>query len=116
SLHPAARGLPQHRKYKNMKRSIIALALAALLSLSAQADDKLSYTYVEADYVNINGDGGADADGFGVRGSFEFADSGFYGFGGYNTVEVDGTSIDVDSFDLGVGYAHGLSDNAALIA
>lgn len=95
-----------------MKRSLIALALAALLPLSAQADDKLSYTYVEADYLNID----SDADGFGVRGSFEFADSGFYGFGGYNTVEIDGTSIDVDSYDLGLGYAHGLSDNADLIA
>jgi Ax21 family sulfation-dependent quorum factor len=95
-----------------MKRSIIALALAALLPLSAQADDKLSYTYVEADYLNID----SDADGFGVRGSFEFADSGFYGFGGWNTVEVDGVNVDVDSFDLGLGYAHGLTDNLDLIA
>ena len=78
-----------------MKRSLIALALASLLPLSAQADDKLSYTYVEADYVNVD----SDADGFGFRGSFEFGESGFYGFGGYNTVEIDGTSIDVDTYD-----------------
>lgn len=95
-----------------MKRSLIALSLAALLPLSAQASDKLSYTWVEADYINVDG----DADGFGARGSLEFGQSGFYGFGGYNTVEIDNSNIDVDSFDLGLGYAHGLSDNADLLA
>lgn len=95
-----------------MKRSLIALALAAILPLSAQADDKLSYTYVEADYINVDG----DADGFGVRGSVEFGQSNFYGFGGYNVVEIDNTNFDVDSFDLGLGYAHGLSDNLDLLA
>lgn len=95
-----------------MKRSLIALALAALLPLSAQADDKLSYTYVEGGYVNLD----SDADGFGVRGSFEFGQSNFYGFGSYAQVEVDGTNIDIDNTEIGVGYAHGLSDNLDLIS
>ena len=95
-----------------MKRSLIALALASLLPLSAQADDKLSYTYIEGNYVDVNG----DADGFGLRGSFEFGQSNFYGFGSWQNVEVDNTSIDVDFFDVGVGYAHGISPNAALIS
>lgn len=95
-----------------MKRSLIALALLAAIPFAAQADDKLSYTYLEADYVNID----SDADGYGVRGSFEFGDSGFYGLGGYRTVELDGTNIDVDNWELGLGYAHGLSSNVDLIA
>lgn len=95
-----------------MKRSLIALALAALLPLSAQADDKLSYTWVEADYLNVDG----DADGFGLRGSLEFGDSNFYGFGGFNVVEIDNANVDVDSYDIGLGYAHGLSENTALLA
>jgi len=95
-----------------MKRSLIALALATLIPLSAQADDKLSYTYVEGGYVNVDG----DADGYGVRGSFEFGDSNFYGFGAYSSVEIDNTSIDVDSTQIGVGYAHGLTNNADLIS
>ena len=95
-----------------MKRSLIALALVAMLPLSAQADDKLSYTWVEADYLNVDG----DADGFGLRGSLEFGDSNFYGFGGFSAVEIDNTSIDVDSYDIGLGYAHGLSENTALLA
>ena len=94
-----------------MKRSLIALSLAALLPLAAQADDKLSYTYVEADYVNIDN----DADGFGLRGSFEFGDSGFYGFGAYNWIETDVGSVDIDAGELGFGYAHGLGENLDLI-
>jgi len=95
-----------------MKRSLIALALASLLPLSAQADDKLSYTYVEGGYVNLD----SDADGFGVRGSFQFGQSNFYGFGSYAQVEVDGTNVDIDNTEIGVGYAHGLSDNLDLIS
>jgi len=97
-----------------MKRSLIALALAALLPLSAQADDKLSYTYIEGNYVYI--DSGVDADGFGVRGSFEFGQSDFYGFGTWQNVEIDGTNVDVDYFDIGFGYAHSISQNADLIS
>lgn len=99
-----------------MKRSLIALALVALLPLSAQADDKLSYTYVEGGYNHIDADFGLEADGFGVRGAFEFGQSGFYGFGSYSQVEIDNTNIDVDNTELGLGYAHGLSDNLDLIS
>lgn len=95
-----------------MKRSLIALALAALLPLSAQADDKLSYSYVEGNYVNVDG----DADGFGVRGSVAFGESNFYGFGSYSMVEVDDVNVDIDFTDIGLGYAHSLSDNADLIS
>lgn len=93
-----------------MKRSLLALALVAIAPFAA-ADDKLSYSYVEADYLNVDG----DADGFGVRGSFEFADSGFYGFGGYNSVELDDFDVNVDTYDLGLGYAYDMSPNTDLI-
>lgn len=99
-----------------MKRSLFALALVAALPLSAQADDKLSYTYVEGGYNYIDGDFGSEADGFGVRGSFEFGKSGFYGFGGYTKVEVNNVNVDIDNTELGLGYAHGLSDNLDLIS
>ena len=99
-----------------MKRSLIALALVALLPLSAHADDKLSYSYVEGDYISTDSDGGLDGDGFGIRGSYEFGESGFYGFAGYSQVDIDGTSISADTTDVGLGYAHSISDNADLIA
>jgi Ax21 family sulfation-dependent quorum factor len=100
------------KKGFSMKRSLLALALVAVLPFAAQADDKLSYSYVEADYVNVDG----DADGFGVRGSFEFADTGFYGLGGWRSVEIDGTNVDIDNWELGFGYAHDLSANLDLIS
>lgn len=99
-----------------MKRSLIALALVALLPLSAHADDKLSYTFVEGNYINTDADGGLDGDGFGLRGSYEFGQSGFYGFGGYSQVDIDSTSLSADTVDVGLGYAHELSGNADLIA
>ena len=99
-----------------MKRSLLALALVAIVPFAAQADDKLSYTYVEGNYVGVNADGGIDADGFGVRGAFEFGDSGFYGLGGYRMIEIDDVNVDVDNLEIGVGYGHGLSDNLDLIS
>lgn len=95
-----------------MKRSLIALALVALLPLSAQADDKLSYTYIEGNYVNLD----SDADGFGVRGSVEFGESNFYGFGSYAMLEVDDINVDIDVNEIGLGYAHSISGNADLIS
>lgn len=95
-----------------MKRSLFALALVAAMPFAAQADDKLSNTWIEGDYVNVDG----DADGFGVRGAFEFGDTGFYGLGGWRSVEIDDTNIDVDNWEIGVGYAHDVSENMDLIS
>lgn len=96
-----------------MKRSLFALALAAALPFSAQAAD-LSYSYVEADYVNFDN----DADGWGLRGSFNFGASNFYGLASYSNVNFDDDSsdFDLDSFEIGAGYHYSLSDKADLIA
>jgi hypothetical protein len=92
-----------------MTRTLIALALAAALPLSAAAAER-SYTYVEGTYNSIDG----DIDGFGVRGSVEFADSGVYALGNYQNYSENGA--DVDFWELGLGYALNLSDNVDLIA
>jgi Ax21 family sulfation-dependent quorum factor len=99
-----------------MKRTLIAIALASLLPLAAQADDKLSYTYIEGNYLNGDADNGLDSDGFGLRGSFEFGESGLYGFAGYSQSDIDDVGIDADGHHVGLGYAHGLSDNLDLIS
>lgn len=92
-----------------MKKTLIALALVALLPLSANAAER-SYTYVEGTYNNAD----SDIDGFGVRGSVEFADSGFYALGNYQNFSERGA--DADFWELGLGYALNLSDNVDLVA
>src|SRR5690606_29007048 len=100
---------PKEVEDHTMKRTLIAFALASLLPLAAQADDKLSYTYVEGNYLSSDSDAGLDAEGFGLRGSYEFGQSGFYGTAGYSQSDLDGTSIDAETVDVGFGYAHSIS-------
>jgi Ax21 family sulfation-dependent quorum factor len=101
-----------------MKMKFFALAMAAALPLSAlatasaQAAD-LSYTHVEADYINLD----HGTDGWGVRGSVNIGESGFYGLGSYSRVNSDNISGDsnTNANELGVGYHHELGDKTDLI-
>ena len=97
-----------------MKRSLFALGLLAALPFAASAADGLSYNYVEAGYVATNLDGLPDADGFGLRGSVAFHPN-FHLFGDYSKQDVDGTSVDVDEWRVGLGYNHSLSPRADLL-
>ncbi len=94
---------------KIMKKTLIALALVAMLPLSAQAAER-SYTYVEGTYNNLDG----DVDGFGVRGSFDFGTSGLYGLGSYTNYSEN--NADANFWELGLGYKHQLNDSLDLIA
>ena len=95
-----------------MKFALIALSLAALLPLSASAQQRnLSYTYGEAGYVNADG----DADGAYVKGSYDFGQSGVYGFGQYGRLEVDNSNFKLKPFELGAGYHYSLSGNTDLL-
>ncbi|MGH8110047.1 MAG: hypothetical protein ACREO1_15170 [Arenimonas sp.] len=101
-----------------MKRTIFALALAAALPMSAQAKE-LNYSFVELDYLNSsNGvtDGfsgqGLDTEGYGVRGSFGFADN-WYVTGRYNNSDLDlASSVDADKWGVGFGYHREMYDQA----
>jgi len=97
-----------------MKRSLLALAFVAALPFAASAADGISYNYVEGGYFATNADG-ADADGFGVNGSFAVAPN-FHVFGGWNNQEIDHTNIDFDQWRLGVGYNYTLSPQLDLVA
>lgn len=97
----------------NLGKSIVALALAAALPFSAQAADDLSYTYVEADYINLD----HSNDGWGLRGSVGIANTGLYALGSYSQVDVDALPDDVNvkSNELGIGYHHGVGAKTDLI-
>jgi len=87
-----------------MKRTLIALALVAILPISAQASE-LSYSFVEANYASLDG----DYDGWGLRGSIAFNEN-FYGTASYSNFDVLG--FDVGYTDIGLGYHHAISDKA----
>ena len=103
-----------------MKKSLFALALAAALPLSAQAAEPttgLSYTWLEGDYIDVEG-----GNGWGLRGSFDFGASGLYGFGSWSKLDADENDFDIDidndldANEFGVGYHHPVADNTDLIA
>jgi hypothetical protein len=92
-----------------MKKTLIAIALAAVLPLSANAAER-SYSFVEGTYSSADG----DADGFGVRGAAAFGDTGLYALG--NVQNYSDGPFDLDTWELGLGYALNLSDKVDLIA
>jgi Ax21 family sulfation-dependent quorum factor len=96
-------------------KAMLALALFAALPFSAQAEDtKLSYTWLEADYLNLD----HGTDGWGLRGQVGFGTSGLYGLGGYNRVKADdglGGDVTVKGSELGLGYHHSVADKTDLI-
>ncbi len=98
-----------------MKRKsiVLALALTAALPFAAHASD-LSYTWIEGDYL----DAGDDADGFGLRGSLKFGESGLYGLAEYIDLDVDTAFGEVggQGWEAGLGYAHGLGERTDLIS
>lgn len=94
-----------------MKYSLIALALAAALPLSAQAND-LSYSFIEGGYARSSVSS-ADASGFFVDGSFKFNDD-FYGALSYRKVSDNGVSLDEKLATL--GYRHPMTATSDFIA
>ena len=81
-----------------MKRSLLALTLAAALPFAASAAEGVSYNYVEGGYAATNlSDGLPDADGWsveaGARGAFTSNFEG-YALAGYQ----DGDQVDGDFY------------------
>jgi hypothetical protein len=98
---------------KNIKLSLLSLALLGALSTTAQASDQLRYSFVEAGYAQAGEFGSpTDFDGWAVRGSIAAGEN-FYFVADYiNTSGSVFTSgdTDIDVYDIGVGYHHALSD------
>jgi hypothetical protein len=93
-----------------MKRSLIALALAALPFASFAADG-LSYTYAEADYVDLD----HGTHGPALRGSVAIGDTGLYATGNYAWLDADGPGNNPRAHELGLGYHHGVGAKTDLI-
>ena len=96
-----------------MKHKLLAVALLSAFSLASHAASAqdLSYTYVEGGYLNVD----RAADGAYLRGSYNFGDSGFYGFGSYARVTTDFGGFAVRPAEAGVGYHGSVSRKVDLI-
>ncbi|MDI9237943.1 diffusible signal factor-reguated Ax21 family protein [Lysobacter sp. LF1] len=105
-----------------MKRSLLALTLLAALPFAASAAEGVSYNYVEAGYAATNVDGDLDADGWAINGSAAIAPN-FHLFGGYTGQKTDSfdtglgrvNGVDVDQWNLGVGYNHEINSQVDLL-
>lgn len=95
-----------------LKKLLIASVLA--LPVAAMADG-LSYNFLQASYVNVDGDGGGKADGFDFSGS-HLVGKNIFLQGGYSRVTIDGSDIDVSAFNGGLGFRHGLTPTVDLNA
>ena len=102
-----------------MKKTLFALALAAALPFSAQAAEPakgLSYTFLEGNYVDVEG-----GNGWGLRGSFDVGNSGLYGFGSWSKLDADEDDFDLDidndldANEFGLGYHMPIADNTDLL-
>jgi hypothetical protein len=106
-----------------MKRSLFALALAAILPVSAQAAEGLSFTYVEADYVSTDAFD-TDMKGFGLKGNAAFHEN-WYGTASWSRASkgdvdfgyIEGpVDLDFEQASIGIGFTTDIGKNVAFLA
>lgn len=99
-----------------MKKSLIVASLLAGFAFAGSASaSSLSYNYVEAGYSHTSVDDGIDTNGIGVNGSWSLGRN-FQVIGGFSAAEGDeyGVDQDIQSWNLGFGYAYPIGGSTAL--
>lgn len=94
---------------KTLAASTLAAALSLGMASQAQAND-LSYSWIDVNYVDAD-----SADGFAVRGNVAVGGIGLYLLGSYTNLEINRTRIDIDLWDVGLGYHFAVGSNADLL-
>ena len=105
-----------HRSSPKHRQLLLALLVglpAIGVAATANAAEGLSYNYVQGGYAATDADG-AEAEGFAGEASFALHPN-FHVFGGYNSQEIDDSSIDLENWRAGVGYNHPVSANTDLL-
>lgn len=93
----------------NIKKIVLALALAAPFTVGAE---DLSYSYLQAGATRIDVDDAGSENGFGFGGAGALTEN-WHVFGNYRSYDVE--DIDVDGWNLGLGYNMGISDSADFV-
>lgn len=104
-----------------MKKSLAALALAALLPVTASAAD-LNYTYLGVAYIRASNDlTDSVGNGFRLDGSWDAGTSGFSLEGGYQHERFGGVGFPIpivltpESYHIGGGYHFSLAKSVDLV-
>lgn len=118
-----------------MKKYNFIFPALMLAPIGALANNDLSYTSIEVDYVNMDIDGYDndthlledldDGNGWGIRGSVGFANN-WFAFLNYSSTESDAefvddfnqfvdSNTDIDRFNLGLGYHMPLNQRTDLV-
>jgi hypothetical protein len=114
----------------------LGLCVIPLTGLAADANDELSYRYVEVDYINLDIDQDDEnlnvfkndfdnGNGYGVTASFPITDA-FFVFGDYTDTEADFTFSDdsglafpgdteVKRLNVGVGFVMPMNDTSDIV-
>lgn len=98
-----------------MSRYLIIGAL--MLSSTAALADRPSYSYIQANYQEVDidlGNNDIDGDGFAVSGSVAINES-WFAFAGYSSAEFESV-VDLTEFALGGGYHAPLSEKTDWVA
>ena len=97
-----------------MKKSLLALALAAAVPFAAQAADGLSYNYAQAGYTQLNGKNNADAKGWSVDGSVAINPN-WSIYAGTDQLSIKGVNADANTWRLGGSFNTPISANTDYI-
>ena len=98
-----------------MKQAGLLFGLLVLVQGAwAAGGGAISYSYVEADIINIDVDNLTDDTGFGLQASISLGDH-IYMIANYSNADFDiselaDTSFDLQQLELGLGYHHTLGD------
>lgn len=94
----------------------VIIAASAAYAGNTFAND-LSYDYLQLSYMATDADG-IDVDGAALSGSVKLNDNVFVtaGFGHDRSDRVRGVRAELDSYNLGLGYRYGLSQQTDLVA
>jgi len=95
----------------NLVKAMFGGLMLAAAPLAALAEG-MSYSYVDAAYVDTDIDGAPSADGFGLRGSVGFAEN-YFVFGEYTDQSAGGA--DLTTYGVGLGGHYRIAENLDLV-
>ena len=95
----------------NLVKAMFGGLMLAAAPLAALAED-MSYSYIDAAYVDTDVDGASSADGFGLRGSVGFAEN-YFVFGEFTDQSAGGS--DLTTYGVGLGGHYRIAENLDLV-